>query len=224
MARTWLRSRWTALLIGLAAGAAVGLAVYQGSQLQGRGLYVLCGTTAGAVAAVVVHGYGRSVRLTEITVTIPQFSQATFAVTNDNRAVAWRLFVETATRVSQQPLDNDTGLVREAMNSLYSLFATVRQTIVDASPSTRTGDRPTVEHLAISMLNKEIRPFLSTWHPRLKAWEQEHPERPESDWPGDVACRADLEAMRQRLGRYVTGFAELSGVASPEELIGPLPG
>jgi hypothetical protein len=174
---------WTAVIVGLLVGAVVGFAIYQGSRLEGQSLFVLCGTTAGGVAAVVIYGYARSIRLTEITLSIPQFSNVKFAVTRDNKAVAWRLFVETVTRVSLQPLDRSSGIVREAMNSLYALFGTTRQTLAEAQPSTRTGQAPTVEHLAIAMLNKELRPFLSTWHPRLQAWEKEHPGESETAWP-----------------------------------------
>jgi high-affinity Fe2+/Pb2+ permease len=46
---------WAAVIIGLLVGAVVGFAVYQGSRLEGQSLFVLCGTTAGGVAAVVIY-------------------------------------------------------------------------------------------------------------------------------------------------------------------------
>lgn len=217
MWRDRLRGPLTAVIIGLVVGAVVGFAVYQGSRLQGQSLYILCGTTAGGVAAVVIHGYARSIQLTEITLSVPQFSDVKFAVTKDNKAVAWRLFVETVTRVSLQPLDQGTGLIREAMNSLYALFSITRQTLAEATPSRRTGTAPTVEHLAIAMLNKELRPFLSSWHPKLKAWEDTG--KPESEWPDNDRCRQELASMQARLVRYAAGFGELGGVTSAQEIM-----
>src|SRR5205814_10678894 len=90
----WMRNRWAAIILGLLVGAGVGFAVYQGSRLTGPGLFVLCGTTAGGVAAIVIQGYARTVRLTEITVSVPQFSELRFAVTQNTKQVAWRLFAD----------------------------------------------------------------------------------------------------------------------------------
>src|SRR4051794_15550072 len=104
MSRGWVYRRWVVVITGLAVGAAAGLAVYQGSQLEGQSLYILCGTAAGGVAATISYGFGRSVRLAEITLSVPQFSSMKFAVTKSNRVVAWKLFVEATTRVTLQPL------------------------------------------------------------------------------------------------------------------------
>jgi hypothetical protein len=223
MIRGWAYRRWVSVIIGLAVGAVAGLAVYQGSQLKGQSLYILCGTTAGGVAATVIYGFRRSVQLAEITLSVPQFTSMKFAVTKTNRVVAWKLFVEATTRVSLQPLGAEAGVLREAMTSLYLLFTNTRQTLAAAEPSIKAGDTPTVEHLAIAMLNKELRPFLATWHPRLRAWELEHPEAPEKDWPANAQCRQDLAGVQRNLIRYTASFGELSGVSNIREILeGPL--
>ncbi|MGY0007549.1 hypothetical protein [Micromonospora sp. I033] len=215
----WLRTRWLNIALGLTIGAIVGLAVYLGSRLTGPALFALCGTTAGGVGAVVASGYSRFFQLAEVTVTVPQFSELRFAVTRDNKQVAWRLFLEAVTRVSGQPLATGTGLLREALSSLYQLFGITREVLGQATPSARAPGRPTVEHLAIAMLNNELRPFLSKWHPRLRQWERSHPEDLESEWPEDAECRAELAAMQRRLVRYVEGFGELAQVPSLKDVM-----
>ena len=40
---------------------------------------------------------------------------------------AWALYVELVTHIAVQELADDAGLVREAMNSLHTLFGTTRQ-------------------------------------------------------------------------------------------------
>lgn len=200
-------------------GAIVGAAVYQGSQLTGRSLYVLIGTTAGAVAAVVAHAYSTAIRLVDVTVSVPQFSSARFVVSPDSRAVAWQLFIESTTRISVQPLDADAGLLRETMNSLYSLFTTTRKVLMASEPSRRATHGPTVEHLAISMLNHEIRPFLSRWHPRLRRWEAEHPGTPEQDWPEASQCREALAQMQRQLAAYTVSFGRLAGLTDVERVM-----
>jgi hypothetical protein len=219
MRRSWVHSRWFAVIAGVVMGGAAGLAVYQGSRLSGQALFVLCGTTAGAVAAVVFSGYARTVRLTEMTVSVPQFSELRFAVTPTNELVAWRLFVESVTRISVQPLDADSGIVREALSSLYALFQTVRQVLTETQPSRRTGGKPTIEHLAIAMLNNEMRPFMAKWHARLSRWEKTNPGVGEQEWPENSQCRAELEDLRLRMLTYVAGYGELARVPNVQDIM-----
>ncbi|MDP9830163.1 hypothetical protein [Kineosporia succinea] len=220
MRRPWLYTRWFALVVGLAAGALLGLVVYAGSQLSGAALFVLCGTVAGGVAAFVYYTYTLTFRLTELRVSIPQFSDLTFAVTPSNEGVAWKVFVQAATRVSVQPLDPEAGRVREALNSLYTLFQEVRGILLEARPSPHTNCTQTVEHLAIAMLNKQLRPFMAKWHPRLLEWEQAHPGEPETAWPDNERCRDELLQMQAGLLEYVRGLGQLAGVRDVDVLLG----
>jgi hypothetical protein len=220
MRQRWVYTRWFALLAGLVIGAVVGLAVYWASTLTGAALYALCGTVAGGAAALVIFTYWRTVNLTELTVSIPNLTDLTFAVTPSNEGVAWRLFVESSTRVATQPLDQGSGVIRETLGSLYSLFQSVREILLEAGPTATPGTEKTVEHLALAMLNGQLRPFLSRWHPRLTAWEQANPDTPESQWPDNEACRAELEVMRTGLLHYVRGLGELAGVGNIDVMLG----
>lgn len=219
MVRAWLRTRTARILFGLAMGAGVGVAFYYARQLQGVGLFLLTGAVAGAVAAVVEHGYRQNAQLTEVVVTVPQLSELRFVVTKDTKKVAWKLFVETVTRVSTQPLADGTGLLREAMTSLYGLFQVVRDTLKETLPSPVQGRAPTVEQLAITMLNLELRPFLSRWHPELRQWEQANPGADEAGWPAGAACRRELAQVQSRIRGYAVGYARLAGVDDAAALI-----
>ena len=220
MRQQWVYTRWFALLVGLLAGALVGLAVYGGSRLTGAALYALCGTVAGGVAAMVFYAYWRTVRLTELTVSIPNLTNLTFAITPSNEGIAWRLFVESVTRISTQPLDQGSGVIREALDSLYALFQSVRGILLEARPTAGVGSTPTVEYLAISMLNVQMRPFMAKWHARLSEWEQQNPDARESEWPENAQCRAEMETMRQGLLDYVRGLGQLAGVRNVDIMLG----
>src|SRR4030095_10103777 len=104
--------------------------------------------------------------LAEMTLTVPEFAEMKFAVNSEYRRVAWKLFVETLTRVATQPLQHQTGFLREAMTSLYNLFTHTRELLKNMHPSKPTSEI-TVEVFAVNMLNREIRPFLSKWHVQL---------------------------------------------------------
>lgn len=133
--------------------------------------------------------------------------------------MAWKIFVETVTRVSTQPLAEHAGLLREAMTSLYGLFQVVREILKDTLPSPAQGKAPTVEQLAITMLNLELRPFLSRWHPQLRQWEQANPGADESAWPAGATCREELAVVQARIRDYAVGYARLAGVDDAAALI-----
>jgi hypothetical protein len=213
------RSRIAQLIVAIVAGVAVGLVIYTVTRITGRNLFIITGGVAGLVAVYAIQFYRSAARLTEVKVTIPQFSELTFAVNNDARQVAWKFFVEVVTRISTQSLDDDKGLVREALTSLYGLFAISRETLKNSRPSIPVPGSQTVEQLAITMLNWEVRPFLSEWHPRLRVFEQANPGQPESAWPDAAACRQDLRNVQEHLRRYALGFAQLAGVRDPESMI-----
>lgn len=198
-------------------GALVGLFAYFLGGIRGYPLFVIVGAVAGVGVASLIQLYVRTVRLTEITVTVPQLSQLTFVVNNDDKQTAWELFIEVATRVSTQPLGQGDGFLREALNSLYALFGQTRDILKRAQP-TKVKRAKTVEYLALTMLNRELRPFLSKWHLRLSRFEASG-GADEAAWPENSQFRQELEEMRGRLLEFALAFARLAGVPEPQELV-----
>lgn len=132
------------------------------------------------------------------------------------RRAAWELYVELVTRISTQPLDMDEGVVREALNSLHSLFATTRQVLRSAGPDVGVA-RETVGGVAIAVLRKGLRPFLTKWHPQLLAHEALRPPTVsprdwERQWKEEPRLRGELEAMRAAMEEYASALAEMAGV------------
>ncbi len=217
--------RWTVpgrraarILLSLLSGLAVAAVVHALLNTTGLRFLLLAGAVIGLVVGLVSEVYARTLRVAEVTLSVPQLSQITFVVTDDSRRVAWHLFVETATRVAVQRLDAQAGFLREALTSLYTLFQATRD-ILKASQPSRPSSGHSVEYLAIMMLNREIRPFLSRWHPRLTAFERESPGASEVDWPDNAACRADLAEVQDRLKGYAANFAVLANVADADALL-----
>lgn len=213
--RTLIRRLTAAAL----SGALLGLLVYALRNIEDRPLYPLVGALIATAIAGLIELYRRNVNLTEVKISLPQVSQLTFVVDNDAKHTAWELFVEVSTRISTQPLGNEEGFLREALNSLYNLFGRTRALLAESRPTTVTGGK-TVEYLALTMLNWELRPFLAKWHPRLTRFEQSG-EHDEAAWEDNSACREELEAMRKRLIEFALSFAQLAGVSDPRSLIEP---
>jgi hypothetical protein len=73
--------------------------------------------------------------------------------------------------------------------------------------------------LAIAMLNKELWPFLSKWHPLLTTYEGQDPRELDRDWDKNQEFRAELEDLRQRMFEYARSFGELADVSQLDDLI-----
>ena len=133
------------------------------------------------------------------------------------RNAAWALYVELVTRVAVQELAEDVGLVREAMNSLYTLFGTTREILRSAGPDVGAS-HDSVGGLAIAVLNKGLRPFLSHWHLVLQIWEAQRPidrspKEHEGLWAEEKVARQELSALRGELEIYAEALANVAGVA-----------
>jgi hypothetical protein len=213
-----LVGRWYLLLAGILSGACVGGLIFAASQLNGLLLFVVVGGALGILVAAIYALTAGSVQLKEVQIGVPMNAQATFSIGQKDREVAWRLFVETTSHISTQRLEAHEGILREALDSLYGLFTSTRTLLTAEAPSLPS-QHMTVEELALSMLNIELRPFLSKWHPLLTEFEAKNEGIPEREWEHDAAFRTDLEVLRQRLVGYAKAFGELGGVSEVDRLI-----
>lgn len=155
--------------------------------------------------------------LKQVTVSLPfGIGSASWEADPTERNAAWELYVELVTRVAVQSLDPQEGLVREAMNSLYSLFGSTREILRKAGPKVGAS-HDSVGGIAIAVLNNGLRPFLSKWHPQLLEWEERKakdvsPRAHEKAWNMEPVVRRDLEQLRGELERYALALASISGV------------
>jgi hypothetical protein len=139
------------------------------------------------------------------------------------RTAAWEMYVELVTRISVEALGPDEGLLRDALNSLYSLFATTRGILRDHGPTVarRHGDADqSFGSIAVAILNRVLRPVLSTWHPRLLDYEAERPPDVsavdhERAWDQGPEMRATLQEVRTTMGAYADLLAKVADVAPP---------
>jgi hypothetical protein len=212
------RSLAARIILAAAGGALVGLLTYLLAGFKGYQLFLAVGGITGIAIAALMQIYVRTVSLTEIRLTVPQLSELVFVVNNDAKQTAWQLFIQVSTRVSTQPLVQEEGFLREALDSLYELFGQIRDLLMKGQP-TRAAQGKTVEYLALTMLNQELRPFLSKWHPRLTRFEQSGNGQ-EATWPQNSEFRGELESMRKRLLEFSLAFARLAGADDPQGLLG----
>ncbi|MEU3917850.1 hypothetical protein [Streptomyces sp. NPDC029004] len=143
------------------------------------------------------------------------------------RRAAWELYVELVTRISVVPLRAEEGLLREALSSLYSLFATTRDVLRRHGPAVAEPKRNgqyNFGYLAVAMLNFGIRPLLASWHPTLEDWENQRPanlsrREHEHAWPQADELRTALQDTRRILTAYADLLASACGVPNLLEAV-----
>jgi hypothetical protein len=136
------------------------------------------------------------------------------------RLAAWELYVELITRVAVVPLPAGEGLLREALASLYTLFAATRDILRRHGPSIaepKADGQYNFGYLAVVVLNVVIRPVLARWHPLLQDWENTRlPERSQAEherqWPQAEELRAELARTRAVLANYASLLAAACGI------------
>jgi hypothetical protein len=212
----FFKNKLVLVAAGAVGGTVLGTSVFVISLLDGLDFFVVVGGLLGLLATGAYLLFADNVELTEVQVGVPIYTQATFSVGQKDRDVAWSLFVETTSRIATQRLEQ--GILREALSSLHSLFMTTRSLLKTKPPSLLSPNK-TVEELGLAMLNTELRPFLSKWHPLLTEFEADAASAAESDWEHNSIFRAELEELRRRLVPYAKAFGDLSGLSDADHLI-----
>ncbi|WP_233580868.1 toll/interleukin-1 receptor domain-containing protein [Streptomyces triticirhizae] len=131
------------------------------------------------------------------------------------RAAAFDLQIELVTRVGVQRLGPEQGSLREALDSLYALFGVTRDVLHRMSGET-VGPR-VLPGVALRVANEHLRPFLSTWHPALQAWEATRPPgtgavEHEQRWADAPRIRAELAELAEPLTSAARELAGLCGI------------
>ncbi|MCU0612680.1 MAG: hypothetical protein MUE60_12945 [Candidatus Eisenbacteria bacterium] len=136
------------------------------------------------------------------------FSELEWEPKDPDREAAWELYVEMLTRIASQPLAENWGDERVALESIYSLFPTTREIL-------RRKGRNCIEFskIAVPVLNQVVRPFTAKWH-RLSL----------SGAFGDsdrcMEFRADLTELQTDLRNYTRLLATLAEVEDLTDLEG----
>ncbi len=125
---------------------------------------------------------------------------------DEDKSAAWELYIELLTRITTQPLLNNHGDEKTALDSIYSIFAITREVIkrngVHCIEFTK---------IAVLVLNQKIRPFTAKWH-RLSL------EGAFDDREKCEEFRRELVELQTILKRYTQMLADMAGVEDLTEL------
>jgi len=182
------------------------------------------GLALGVVAAtawIILREPVRNLNVTSIKLALPGLGEVEIGLSRTEQLVLWRLFVELATRVALQPLRPGQGSLAEAMNSLHDFFAVAREQLAKVPVRAASQGKDSAQVLVLRILNAELRPFLSEWHPKLT--DAIAGGASETSWREARACRDALEATRLRVLGIAWELGEALGVGRLTNVLPPLP-
>lgn len=122
-----------------------------------------------------------------------------------DREAAWELYVELLTRITTQPLPQEHGDEKTALDSVYSLFGVTRAILKEKGRGCEQFTK-----VAIIVLNQVVRPFTAKWHRRSV-------EGAFGDAAGRAEFRTELAALQSQLRNYSRLLADIAQV---EDLTG----
>ena len=149
---------------------------------------------------------------------------------DEDRALAWLVYVHLVTRISIVPLGPHEGMDREAISSVYKLFSACRDGLLRAGPSVSKPPDPkqpqlsSMGALVTLWMNTVLRPFLSFWHPELLEHEATRKDRVgprshEAAWPRHDEFRESLATHQQVLREFARQLEAVLGVQGTASLI-----
>jgi hypothetical protein len=100
---------------------------------------------------------------------------------NLDAQIAYQIWVELSTRKVGLPIDQDKDVIDEVYNSWYKFFEVTRDLIkeIPAAKIKRDETRRLI-NLSIDVLNKGVRPHLTTWQARYRRWNTMALDKPEN--------------------------------------------
>ena len=143
--------------------------------------------------------------------------------TTIGQEVAWKIYVELETRITANELDNNDGILREALQSLYVAFGSLREALKSAgSELAKESTDPkklTVASLLLKIMNEQMRPFLSKWHPLLQEYEIKKPinmsqYEHEKQWDRNETFRKELHTLKAGLSQYIIAQRNIAAGAT----------
>lgn len=134
------------------------------------------------------------------------YLEAEFQFSEADKDAAWYLYIELLTRITTQPLPEEHGDEKTALDSIYSIFHLTRDTI-------KAHGRKCVSFtkIAIVVLNQIVRPFTAKWH-------KESIEGAFEDKEKCKEFRQELSQLQEELREYTKMLADMAGVEDLTEL------
>jgi hypothetical protein len=123
-----------------------------------------------------------------------------------DRQVAYQIWVELSTRKLGLKIDLDHDVIVDIYDSWHDFFGITRD-LIKSIPVSRASDESTrkIIRLSIEVLNEGLRPHLTRWQARFRAWYDQQLQAPAAEYE-------DPQAIQKRFGQYDALKADLLDV------------
>ena len=160
-----------------------------------------------------------SAQLSKFEVSLFGLLKGTWVPDREERDASWELYIEIITRDVYRDSIRTTS-IRETLNSLYSLFQEIRAILRKYGPSIvqAIDDRHlSFGEIAVTVINRILRPLLSKWHQTLLAYENTRQTGSsllshEGTWDKYQEIKDDIDIVKTQLIAYADLLADASGV------------
>jgi hypothetical protein len=174
------------------------------------------GIALSAVIFLMFHFFLRRRRfyVSSVTLALPfGLGNISYQASDENRILAWRLYVHLKTRKAALPLDNDNDVIVEVYDSLYELFQITRDLLCSVPIRNLQGEQ-TLADLILRVQNDGLRPHLTKWQAPFRRWWTNAIELPENHARSPQEIQRQFPAYDelvndlQRMNTEVAKFAE----------------
>lgn len=154
------------------------------------------------------HLNRHSIDVDEITLGIGD-SSITLSYNKMDQEIAYKLWVELSTRKIGILFDSEHDVIVEVYNSWYEFFKIARELLKDI-PANRLSHSNQLIELTEKVLNKGLRPHLTTWQAKYRKWYENELENNKIDSPQEIQRNypyydeliEDLISTNNRMIRY----------------------
>ncbi len=164
-----------------------------------------------------------SLELEKVTIGLGNHN-VTIRPNNQDRQIAYKLWVELYTRKIGLPIDLEHDVIYEVYNSWYEFFKITRELIkeIPVSKIRKSQSTQKIIDLSIEVLNLGLRPHLTQWQSRFRQWYEKEidtttakeaaltePQEVQKSFPNYDQLKEDLLKVNKKLVWYRESLEDL---------------
>ena len=154
------------------------------------------------------HSWFKTIQIEEATIGIGN-SSVTVKYDSRIKEIAYKIWIELTTRKIGIEFDVEHDVIIEIYDSWYESFRIIRA-LLEEIPANRIDDAQGLIDITTKVLNQGLRPHLTRWQARFRAWYQQRsskereksPQELQKEFPDYQLLVKDLSAANKILGNY----------------------
>lgn len=154
----------------------------------------------------------RKFQISSVTLSLPfHLGNVSYQLGEEDRLLAWKLYVHLKTRKAALPFDNKDDVVIDVYDSLYELFQITRDLLCSV-PVRNLQSEKNIAELMLRVQNDGLRPHLTKWQAPFRRWwinvigapenRDKSPQEIQRQFPDYEALVTDLRQMNTEMSKF----------------------